>query len=231
MMERNELFGMEAGASVERVLDACLPLMNAAGLRFVLFHQYESVCRELARLLRTRQGPELRAQVRVMVRKWTGLGLDRGLLQAMVQAGLVRFASGRVEVDDEYESSPGAGAVASDRVAAGANRGSGRGPAHGRVESPGRNPGSGLPDGLPDGGADDAVDCRAGDWADGSGHCRPESRVDDGQDCAEDDPAQSPAHCRADGSAGGSAGGPGDNAGGDPGSGLGVVEEQALWGR
>jgi hypothetical protein len=99
-LRRGELrvFGIDPAECEAAVAGVCLPLMNAAGLPLTHFHQFRWFVRELARKLRTKQAHELRFEMESLLRKWTGLGLDQRLLEALLRESLTKLAGPGAEV-------------------------------------------------------------------------------------------------------------------------------------
>uniref|UniRef100_A0A7C4CA46 Uncharacterized protein n=1 Tax=candidate division WOR-3 bacterium TaxID=2052148 RepID=A0A7C4CA46_UNCW3 len=60
------------------------PLLARAGLSTLTTLHYRWFLREISRLWSTQTGPDLAFHLELAVRKWTGLGLDPAILQALV---------------------------------------------------------------------------------------------------------------------------------------------------
>lgn len=78
-------FGMEPWASEQVVVNVCLPMMNAAGLRLVIFREYRMLVREMSRIVRRKRGHDLANELELLVLKWVGIGLEPGLVERLVR--------------------------------------------------------------------------------------------------------------------------------------------------
>lgn len=98
------VFGMDPATCEAVVVGVCKPLMDAAGLRLTWYQQFRWFARELARVVRTKQGHELGFDVEALMRKWAGYGLDQQLLQTLVRECLAQLSAPVVEVRDETQA-------------------------------------------------------------------------------------------------------------------------------
>ena len=78
-------YGMEPWASEQAVVKVCLPMMNAAGLRLVIFREYRMFVREMSRVVRRKRGHDLATELELLVLKWVGIGLEPGLVERLVR--------------------------------------------------------------------------------------------------------------------------------------------------
>jgi hypothetical protein len=83
------------------VLDIAVPRLNQSGLKMVQFNQYCWCLRELAKLLRTRQGWSLAFELEVLLRKWHRFGLDSRLTQRLLRDACARLQSPDAELKTE----------------------------------------------------------------------------------------------------------------------------------
>jgi hypothetical protein len=92
--EPTKLATAEPKAADELVENLAGPMLGAAGLPLPVVNQYRWFLREVARLMRTRTGPELAFYCELTIRKWLRYGLEPNTMQLLLSEVWKRVRAG-----------------------------------------------------------------------------------------------------------------------------------------